>query len=135
MALFLALFVVSACGLMTGREPPDLNIDNGTELQVTIVVNGLHVETVPPSTVAVLKPESLPELPWNVQALTPTGRELLALVVESGQVLSTNGPNGESQLTGSAARVDLSCGRLDIWAGPPLAGPMPGPGLPGDCEP
>ena len=36
---------------------------------------------------------------------------------------------------GDAVRVDLSCGRLDIWSGPPLLGPPPGPGTPGDCTP
>ena len=30
---------------------------------------------------------------------------------------------------------NLSCGRLDIWSGPPLSGPPPGPGKPGDCAP
>jgi hypothetical protein len=133
-ALLLALFALTGCGLIPAGEP-DLNVDNGTTLRVTIVVNGSQVETVEPSTVAVLKPEALPKLPWNVQALSPSGREVLVLVVNPGQVQSTSGPNGESELTGAAARVDLSCGRLDVWAGPPLAGPMPGPGVTGDCEP
>ncbi len=33
------------------------------------------------------------------------------------------------------ARVDLSCGRIDIWSGTPMMGPAPGPGVPGDCDP
>ena len=36
---------------------------------------------------------------------------------------------------GSGARVDLSCGRLDVWVGPPMHGPFPAPGRPGDCDP
>jgi hypothetical protein len=44
-------------------------------------------------------------------------------------VIETN-----SYLKGDGNRVDLSCGRIDVWAGPPLLGPAPGPGTPGDCR-
>ena len=44
-----------------------------------------------------------------------TGRTLLSLTVRSGDVIE--GPNGS---TGDGARVDLSCGGIDLWSGPPL---------------
>ena len=68
--------------------------------------------------------------PWFVEARTASGRALLTLVVHAGDVRYQ-----ESSTRGDANRIDLSCGRLDIWAGPPLIGPMPGPGSPGDCVP
>jgi len=52
------------------------------------------------------------------------------MTVRPGDVWETAG-----QMKGDAVRVDLSCGRLDIWSGPPLLGPAPGPGKPGDCAP
>ena len=39
-----------------------------------------------------------------------------------------------SSTSGRAVRADLSCGRLDVWSGPPLLGPMYSPGPSGDCE-
>jgi hypothetical protein len=55
---------------------------------------------------------------------------LVSMIVHDGDVVAA--ADGDK---GDANRVDLSCGRLDIWSGPPLLGPAPGPGSPGDCGP
>ncbi len=56
------------------------------------------------------------------------------MTVHPGDYFQTAYPDGQGS-TRAAARVDLSCGRIDMWAGPPLAGPVPGPGSPGDFLP
>ena len=58
--------------------------------------------------------------------------------VEAGQVWSTTDSNGTVERQGTIGRVDLSCGRLMIWAADFLpSGPAPAeaPGTPGDCAP
>jgi len=57
------------------------------------------------------------------------------MTVHPGDVWATTGPNGEGREKGDGVRVDLSCGRLDVWSGPPMIGPAPGTGSPGDCAP
>ena len=58
------------------------------------------------------------------------------MTVNPGDVARTAVPGGPVSMSGRMARVDLSCGRLDLWAGgaAPI-GPAPGPGVQGDCEP
>jgi hypothetical protein len=69
-------------------------------------------------------------LPWSVEARSPSGRLLISMTVRPGDV------DGEgTEQRGTGGRVDLSCGRLDIWSGPPMLGPAPGDGMPGDCLP
>jgi hypothetical protein len=131
-AISLMLFAATACskpdvvpdGMMS------IGVANGTTVPIHIVVNDLEIEVVAPLALAHEIPASaLPPLPWQVQAKTSTGRTLLALMVRSGDVhVSATGSGGVG------VRVDLSCGRLDLWSGPPMAGPMPGPGVPGDCD-
>jgi hypothetical protein len=129
--------LVGACGLVPSlgapaARPVGVEVSNGTDLEVTLVVNGkdawlvpAHGQTPGPITADILGP-----LPWTVEARTSTGRLLTSMVVHDGDVQYL-----ENSTRGVAKRIDLSCGRLDIWAGPPLAGPMPGPGVPGDCVP
>ncbi len=107
----------------------ELHANNGTPLQLAIVVNG-QMELLAPHAQLDLFAATLPSLPWVAEVRTVTGRTLLSLTVRSGDVIE--GPNGS---TGDGARVDLSCGGIDLWSGPPLLGPMPGPGTPGDCVP
>ncbi len=120
--------------------PPEamtLSISNGTTLTVTLVVDGIVVRTVAPSTGADPIPASaLPALPWVVEARSPSGRVLTSMTVKAGAVWQVAAPvEGGSESKGVGARADLSCGRLDIWSGPPMIGPAPGPGSPGDCAP
>ena len=124
------------CAVVPG-EPPPLSVSNGTALEVTLVVNGQAVATYGPgegtSGNGVAGP--LPPLPWTVAVTTSTGRVLATMTVNPGDVSETTS-GGTQSFSGRMARVDLSCGRLDLWAGglQPL-GPAPGPGVPGDCEP
>lgn len=129
---------VAGCGLFPSLQSdrPVLGISNGTTLEVTLVVNGSVVAVLAPGEGTSMADEaSLPDLPWFVEARSPTGRVLTSMQVLPGQVTSNTRPDGGGELHGVGGRVDLSCGRLDIWAGPPMGGPPPGPGVPGDCRP
>jgi len=136
-----ALAAVFAVGCASGgtpapTPPPGLSISNGTTLTVTLVVNGMPVATFARGTGRDPIPASeLSALPWNVEARSPSGRVVASMTVHPGDVSATTGPNGEGGAKGDGVRVDLSCGRLDIWSGPPLIGPAPGTGSPGDCAP
>jgi hypothetical protein len=113
-----------------------LSIQNGTSLTVTLVVNNVPVATLAPGACIgcslddAISASRLPPLPWQVEARSPTGRVLVSMTVRQGDVIKMN-----NSWIGDADRVDLSCGRLDIWSGTPLLGPSPGSGLPGDCAP
>ncbi len=122
----IALAAVVAVGC-EASPPPGLSIVNGTTLTVTLVVNGTAVGTFAPGIERDPIPASdLPALPWNVQARSPNGRLLTTMTMHPGDA---------SETQGYGVRVDLSCGRLDIWSGPPMIGPAPGTGSPGDCAP
>ncbi len=130
--------VLAGCSTLLGPSPaqlPNLGISNETTLTVTLAVNGAVIATFAPGTASSAISAPLPELPWIVEARSPSGRVLTSLTVHAGDVTSTEGPDGKSSSRSDGARVDLSCGRLDIWAGMPMNGPMPGPGTPGDCGP
>lgn len=132
-----ALLMSAACSSVgpNPTAPADLQISNGTTLVLALVVNGTTVRSVAPGAVEKIAPSELPPQPWYVEARSPSGRLLTSMTVRAGDVSRTSLPNGGTQYKGDAARIDLSCGRLDIWAGPPLLGPPPGPGSPGDCAP
>lgn len=117
--------------------PPtnSLEIGNGTTIAVTLVVNGNVLGVFPPGAAGVIPISELPPLPWTVEARSPRGRVLTSMTVRPGDVRETTMPNGGRAYQSAGARADLSCGRLDIWSGMPMLGPLPGPGKPGDCEP
>jgi hypothetical protein len=130
--------VLAACSALLGPSPTqavNLGISNETTLTVTLVVNGAVIATFAPGTASSAISAPLPDLPWMVEARSPSGRVLTSLTVHAGDVTSTEGPDGMSSSRSDGARVDLSCGRLDIWAGMPMNGPAPGSGSPGDCVP
>jgi len=112
-----------------------IDVANGTKLAVTIVVNGTAVAVIEPGQGGTVKPGMLPPKPWAVEARSPSGRVLSRFNVVDGQVTRTVRADGGVEMSGAGARVDLSCGRLDVTVGPPMLGPAPGPGRPGDCEP
>jgi hypothetical protein len=136
-AITLAVMVAVGCGAAGQASPsPGLSISNGTTLTVTLLVNGSPVGTFAPGTGRDPIPASeLPSLPWKVEARSPSGRLLTSMTVHPGDVWAATEPNGEGREKGDGVRVDLSCGRLDIWSGPPMIGPAPGHGSPGDCAP
>ena len=133
MSLIVMAVFAAACSTVDATIVPDshmsIGISNGTSIQVELVVNSSHVRTIPPLTNIEVRVAELPALPWQAGVTTTAGRMLVTLEVRSGAVHVTS--NGSS---GVGARVDLSCGRLDIYSGPPMLGPMPGPGVPGDCD-
>ena len=126
------LSVVALAGCRAVGSIPDsqmkLSASNNTNLGLEIVVNGSRVADLPAGQQVELAAVRLPPLPWTAIVRFPNGRELLSLIVRSGDV--TVGANSQS---GDGARVDLSCGRIDMWSGPPMLGPMPGAGTLGDC--
>lgn len=131
---------IAGCSLLLpAPERPALGISNGTTLVVTVFVNNVLVATDAPGGPAPdIQRAALPALPWVVEARSASGRVLTSMRVEPGQVWSTTRPDGGLSLSGAIGRVDLSCGRLTIWAGdiqPSGPAPLPNPGQPGDCLP
>jgi hypothetical protein len=107
-----------------------LGIANGTALDVSIFVNGSLLHTYKAGQGDLLSADRLPALPWQVEAKTSTGRDLLSLQVHEGDLWRE--PCANNSLD---AVLDLSCGRLQLWSVVPGVGPAPGPGTPGDCNP
>ncbi len=96
---------------------------------MTLIVNGQSVGDFPPDgPPPTIDVASLPPIPWNVQARSPSGRVLTSLQVQPG--------DGQAN-SGTGQFVDLSCGRIWIWVGDvkPDATVGPSPGKPGDCAP
>ena len=106
----------------------DLHVNNSTPLTVVVLVNGHEAGRVG-RTEKAFDVNELPSFPWSTELTTTTGRRLLTLAVDPANVGHAPG-----EVHGVADRVDLSCGRIDVWVGPPLGGPVPGPGKPGDCD-
>jgi hypothetical protein len=133
--------VVAACGpiLPTAGVPPvdyTLHVENGTTLALAIAVNGQPVALAAPKDAKAVPAAALPPLPWNVEARSASGRVVLTLVVKPGSVVDIRNADGTGSHSAPGARVDLSCGRLDMYPGnSPMMGPPPGPGAPGDCAP
>ena len=132
--------MVGGCGATPGSAAavrPKLGISNGTTLTVTIVINGRTVATAEPEGDGrEVDPLTLPNLPWSVEARTPSGRLLTSMTVKAGDIWTTARPGGAVESTGAFARVDLTCGSLRIWAGDVMpSGPIPASpaGVPGDC--
>ncbi len=119
--------------------PPDqmtLNVSNGSTLPVALVVNGIVVERFEAGGGRFdIAAAELPPLPWAVEVRSPAGRVLVSTTVHAGDVWRVDLGGGASQAQGAGNRVDLSCGRIDVWSGVPMLGPVPGPGVPGDCAP
>lgn len=111
-----------------------LFVSNGTPLTLTIVVNGTLVATSAPGDPPQVPASALPALPWSVTATTASGRVLVTMnVSEADAAQSASGGHAIPM-----GRVDLSCGRLTLWAGDsPPSGPFPPSpaGSPGDCAP
>jgi hypothetical protein len=113
-----------------------VSVSNATTIGVFVFVNGLFVTYHAAGTCAGCQGDDgipasiLPPLPWQVDVRTPAGRAIVSAVIRSGDVEYMS-----AGARGDGSRVDLSCGRIDVWSGPPMLGPAPGPGIPGDCRP
>ena len=134
MRVLSALLTLLVVGCALPNQKLDFTVSNQTTLMVTVVVNGGVLQDVPPGERMAISMGG-GSGPWTVEARAPSGRVLSSMTVRPGDVSETTHPDGSRSARGAAIRVDLSCGRLDMWSGPPLLGPMPGPGKPGDCEP
>ena len=136
-ACLVLTLVVAGCSMLRS-ERPNFGVANGTTLAIVITIqspDGGTTINVAPGGSLEIDPSRSPQLPWSVEARTESGRLLTSMTVLPGQVTRTVHPDGSVETTSTGGRVDLSCGRLDIWAGSPPIGPVPGPGVPGDCEP
>jgi hypothetical protein len=118
--------------------PPDqmrLELSNGSVIPVVLHVNGGAGHDVPPGGRADLGMGDIGPPPWSAVVTTAAGRELLRLAVGPGDVVRSNTGGGTSS-SGRGVRADLSCGRIDLWSGPPMMGPAPPESFaPGDCDP
>jgi hypothetical protein len=112
----------------------DLWLNNSTPLSLVIVVNGDTAGEVPAMTQTSFAAVGLPGLPWTVKVNAANGKQVMSLDVPAGVVWSTTAPNGGGEVHGAGKFIDLACGRIDVWVGPPLGGPVPGPDVP-PCEP
>jgi hypothetical protein len=148
-SLFAAVLLAS-CGGPTSSYPtlqggqfggrPVVGLSNGSSLVVTLVLNGEAVGSASPE--AGMEPidfAKLPPLPWTIEARSASGRVLTSMTVNAGDVTAdSDSSGGLSSSKGTMGRVDLSCGRITIWAGySQPSGPFPPSpaGSPGDCEP
>lgn len=105
-----------------------LSANNGTTRSLSLVVNGSALRDIAPGTQLTVTAKDLPALPWQAEVRFKSGRTALSLTVRAGDVIMGASAKGDG------ARIDLSCGRIDLWSGLPLLGPVPGPGIPGDCD-
>lgn len=162
LGLAAAAFLVGACagtaattptgasaGAATAAPGISLFVDNGTTLAVALDVNGRRVGAFAPSSGSSVDPSALPPPPWSVVASTASGRALATMDVSASvaaqveacdrMLLATPVPaGGIGPCPIPMGRVDLSCGRLTIYAGDSApSGPMPPSpaGSPGDCRP
>ncbi len=137
-ATLLAL-VIGGCATVLPGERPKITVGNQTELVIRLSVNGIAVGDFPPEGPAPDVDETaLPPLPWDIEARTVSGRLVLSLHVDPGQLHVDRQADGSINAAIAMARVDLSCGTLRLWAGEITPGgpaPMPDAGMPGDCEP
>jgi hypothetical protein len=131
--LCVASMLLVACSPAVATDP--LEVSNQTTIEVGLFVNGTHVADLRPLATAQVPSSELPAPPWHVEARTAGGRVLLTLDVGPDPVRRSTAPNGGVSIAGAGIRAELSCGQIDLWVGPPLLGPAPGPGTPGDCNP
>jgi hypothetical protein len=120
------------------ETPPErmrLNVSNGTTIPVVLTVNGAPGRPIAAGQGADVGLVDLGPLPWVAQVRTGSGRVLVEATVRAGDVWRQENADGSGESKGHGARVDLTCGRIDLWSGVPMMGPVPGPGVPGDCDP
>ncbi len=103
-----------------------MSINNGTTITVSLLVNGVVVATVSPGVQIDPLAVELPPRPWVIETRSPSGRVLSTLSISATDYIDN--------FDGKLVRVDLSCGRLDVWSGPQPHGPTYIPGPSGDCD-
>ncbi len=121
--------------VVTAPAQMRLEVSNGTTIDVQLTVNGEPGIPVAAGQRLSVGIGDIGPLPWSAQVRTVSGRVLVRASVHAGDVVSEETSGGGGSMQGVGARADLSCGRIDLWSGPPMLGPAPGPGSPGDCDP
>lgn len=116
--------VLSTAGIGAGAIP--LSVSHETSIAVDLVVNGAVVATVASGAEMDIPTSGLPARPWAIETRSPSGRVLSSLSVSTSDYYD--------RFSGRAVRADLSCGRIDVWLGPPMLGPAFVPGPSGDCQ-
>jgi hypothetical protein len=123
----LALTMVAALACQAAPSPSSgglapLEVRNYSTVVVDVTVNGQTEAAVQPESYAAIQTADLPSPPWTVSAVASDGHVYGSFAVPSLQ-----------DLTGHGTRIDLSCGRVDMWIGQPLLGPTFIAGASGDC--
>jgi hypothetical protein len=128
--------IAAGCALLPGPSSDfDINVENGTTLDIGIVVNGERVGVVAGGDGMVIPARELGPLPWRVVAVTSTGRELASMAVDASMGCVA-GPGGGTSCRGALGLADLVCGRFAMYAAAPFAGgPAPVPGAGEPCVP
>ena len=124
---------LAACGGQSATASPSrtfvpsAGLPNGSTIPIAIAVNGTVLVTVPAKTTLGLSEASLPARPWTVEVRSPSGRVLSTMTVST--------TDQSSAYSGQLARVDLPCGRIDVWTGgmQPL-GPAFSPDMSKSCD-
>jgi hypothetical protein len=128
-ALTLTTVIASAC-VQSSASPspgpdlvvtfPTITVSNGSDLDISVLVNGGMVETVGGDEDRTLNLLQRP--PWEVVLRSPSGRELLRQEIRAGTV-------------GQQATVDLPCGRVGLVFGEAYPLPSPSSYTRSPCEP
>jgi hypothetical protein len=106
-----------------------VHVSNETTLTLTVSINGNVAATSAPQTQSDVDPSAYQQ-PWHATVSTSSGRQLIDFSYSASDVVYI-----DNSARGVAQRVDLSCGQLDVYAGPALAGPPPPSSFaPGDCD-
>jgi hypothetical protein len=131
LTLVLACLVAAACSgpapTLPSPEPVQktLSVSNGTDLVITLTVNGHPVRVIPAQQGAPAIPAAdLPPMPWLVEARTATGRVMTSMTVDEADLAAFD-VDGFTARPIPASRIDLTCGRLTVWVGlNPPSGPI-----------
>ncbi len=140
LVLIATVLLAGGCQLLPSDASGDYDIvvNNGTTLDVAIIVNGSIARVVNGGASASMPATTLGALPWAIEAKTSSGRVLASMEVSAGSTGCTQDPaGGGTSCRGVVRQVDLSCGRFEMYTNGSgfSGGPAPGPGTPGDCQP
>ena len=131
-----AVVAIAGCGFLVSGPDYSLNVSNDTTIPVTVLLDGRPISVVEPGNGMQIHDREMPARPWRVEITTAGGRRLATMVVAEGSVVDERASDGTGSYSAPAARADLSCGSIRVWAGTVMpGGPAPGPGVPGDCAP
>jgi hypothetical protein len=124
-------------GSPASEWPWVLGISNATTIPVSLVVNGTIVGTYAPGQGSGdgIGRSHLPPLPWLVEARSPGGHVLVSMTVHDGDIWTSTSSNGGTGFSAPGNRIDLACGRVDIWVMAEMGGPGPPSGALPSCPP